>query len=80
MVSLAKPQIIVHAFVLSCLDYCNALFTDSDKSSFGGLKQAQNAAARLLSHSSKGALHIIAILFVNYYLIFIYYFILFLYQ
>lgn len=36
MVCLAKPQIIVHAFVLSCLDYCNSLFTDSDKSCFGG--------------------------------------------
>lgn len=54
MVSPAELEKIVHAFVSSRLDYCNALFTSLDKLSLSRLQAIQNAAARLLTCSSKG--------------------------
>lgn len=61
MVSLAELEKIVHAFVSSCLDYCNSLFTSLDKSSLSRLQAVQNAAARLLTRSTQRA-HITPIL------------------
>uniref|UniRef100_A0A3P9CSH2 Reverse transcriptase domain-containing protein n=1 Tax=Maylandia zebra TaxID=106582 RepID=A0A3P9CSH2_9CICH len=61
MVSLAELEKIVHAFVSSRLDYCNSLFTSLDKSCRSRLQAIQNAAARLLTRSSKRA-HITPIL------------------
>ena len=47
--SLSKEAIrlILHAFVVSRLDYCNALFTGLPSKSIGNLHVIQNAAARL---------------------------------
>uniref|UniRef100_A0AAZ1WYF6 Fibrinogen C-terminal domain-containing protein n=1 Tax=Oreochromis aureus TaxID=47969 RepID=A0AAZ1WYF6_OREAU len=55
MVSSAELEKIIHAFVSSRLDYCNALFTILDKSSLSRLQAIQNAVARLLTRSSKRA-------------------------
>lgn len=46
---------IVHGFLSSCLDYCNALFTRINKSSPSHLQAIQNDDARLLRHSAKQA-------------------------
>lgn len=46
---------IVHGFLSSCLDYCNALFTRINKSSPSHLQAIQNDDARLLRHSAKRA-------------------------
>uniref|UniRef100_A0A669B7W6 Reverse transcriptase domain-containing protein n=1 Tax=Oreochromis niloticus TaxID=8128 RepID=A0A669B7W6_ORENI len=42
-------EILVHAFVSSRIDYCNALFSGLPKKSFKGLQMVQNAAARILT-------------------------------
>ena len=44
---------IIHAFVSSRLDYCNSLFTCLSKTTMDRLKIIQNAAARLLTRSSR---------------------------
>ena len=46
--SLSKEatRLILHAFVVSRLDYCNALFTGLPSKSIGNLQVIQNAAAR----------------------------------
>ncbi|RXN12193.1 RNA-directed DNA polymerase from mobile element jockey [Labeo rohita] len=43
----------VHAFISSRLDYCNALYTRLNQSLLNRLQLVQNAAARLLSDTSK---------------------------
>ncbi|KAI2660342.1 RNA-directed DNA polymerase from mobile element jockey [Labeo rohita] len=43
----------VHAFISSRLDYCNALYTGLNQSLLNRLQLVQNAAARLLSNTSK---------------------------
>ena len=40
-------RLLLHAFVVSRLDYCNALFTGLPSKSIGNLQVIQNAAARL---------------------------------
>ena len=47
--SLSKEatRLLLHAFVVSRLDYCNALFTGLPSKSIGNLQVIQNAAARL---------------------------------
>ena len=40
-------RLLLHAFVVSRLDYCNALFTGLPSQSLGRLQLVQNAAARL---------------------------------
>uniref|UniRef100_A0A669AWP7 Reverse transcriptase domain-containing protein n=1 Tax=Oreochromis niloticus TaxID=8128 RepID=A0A669AWP7_ORENI len=62
MVSSAELQKLIHAFVSSRLDYCNSLFTSLDKSSLSRLQAIQNAAARLLTCSTK-RVHITPILY-----------------
>ena len=44
---------IIHAFISSRLDYCNSLFTCLSKASTDRLQLIQNAAARLLTRSSR---------------------------
>ena len=44
---------IIHAFISSRLDYCNSLFTCLNKTDMGRLQLIQNAAARLLTRSSR---------------------------
>ncbi|KAL3999372.1 hypothetical protein ACER0C_007143 [Sarotherodon galilaeus] len=46
-------EILVHAFVSSRIDYCNALFSGLPKKSFKGLQMVQNAAARILTRTGK---------------------------
>lgn len=48
-------EMVIHAFVSSCLDYCNSLFTFLNKSALNCLQMVQNAAARLLTGSGRRA-------------------------
>ncbi|KAF7664436.1 hypothetical protein LDENG_00176370, partial [Lucifuga dentata] len=53
IVSRSELEIIIHAFISSRLDYCNSLFTCLSKTSMDRLQVVQNAAAKLLTKSSK---------------------------
>lgn len=53
VVSINDLEKLIHAFISSCLDYCNSLFTCLNRSSIHCLPLVQNAAARLLTWSSK---------------------------
>lgn len=44
---------VIHAFIISCLDYCNALYTGLNHSTLSRPDLASNAAARLLSNTKK---------------------------
>lgn len=55
-------QIIIHTFVSSRLDNSNSLFICLSQSSLDCLKLVQNAAARLLTKSSRRKTHITSIL------------------
>lgn len=44
---------LVHAFISSRIDYCNALFARLSKSSVGWLQLIHNAAARILTGTRK---------------------------
>ena len=46
-------ETLVHAFVTSRLDYCNAVLAGSNKSVLRSLQLIQNAAARLVTRSKK---------------------------
>ena len=48
MLSLHNAEILIHAFVTSRLDYCNALLSGCANSTLKGLQLIQNAAARIL--------------------------------
>lgn len=52
---------IIHAFISSRIDYCNALFTSLSTSAVDRLQTIQNAAARLLTRSNRRS-HITPIL------------------
>ncbi|KAF7649941.1 hypothetical protein LDENG_00133700, partial [Lucifuga dentata] len=43
----------IHAFISSCLDYCNSLFSCLAASATSRLQMVQNAAARLLTHTKR---------------------------
>ena len=45
-------ECVIHAFISSCLDYCNALLFGISKSSLQKLQRVQNAAARLLQNAA----------------------------
>ena len=53
VVSTAELEMIIHAFIFSRLDYCNSLFTSLSTSALNRLQAIQNAAARLLTRSSR---------------------------
>ena len=53
IVSQAEMEMLIHAFISSRLDYCNSLFTCLSKTSMDRLQVVQNAAAKLLTRSSK---------------------------
>ena len=55
-------QILVNAFVTSCLDYCNSLLYGLPATQLNKLQRAQNAAARLICNISRFD-HISPILF-----------------
>ena len=44
---------VIHAFISTRLDYCNALYAGLDQSSLSRLQLVQNAAARLLTGTKK---------------------------
>ncbi|KAF7653724.1 hypothetical protein LDENG_00079370 [Lucifuga dentata] len=47
-------EIVIHAFISACLDYCNAPFTYFGKTSLDRLQFDQNAAAKLLTRALHG--------------------------
>ena len=51
--SLDDAKKLTHAFVLSRLDYCNALYTGLPKKTVERLQLIQNAAARILTNTRK---------------------------
>ena len=52
-VNQANKEVVIHAFVTSRLDYCNALFTGLPKKAINQLQTIQNAAARVLTKTKK---------------------------
>ena len=53
VVSQADMEILIHSFISSRIDYCNALFSSLNKKLFHHLQSIQNAAAKLLTRSNK---------------------------
>ena len=53
MLSLHNAEILVHAFVTSRLDYCNALLSGCANSTLNGLQLIQNAAAHILTRTRR---------------------------
>ena len=51
--SLDDAKTLIHAFVFSRLDYCNALFSGLPKKTTDRLQLVQNAAARMLTKTRK---------------------------
>ncbi len=48
-----KSQTVIHAFITSCLDYCNSLFYGISKSQVARLQLVENAAAKFLKNGRK---------------------------
>lgn len=61
VVTRVEMEVIIHAFISSRLDYCNALFTCLNQTTLNRLQIVQNAVARLLISSNKRS-HITPIL------------------
>lgn len=61
VVSKGELEMIIHAFISSCLDCCNSLFTCFSKKELYRLQAVQNSAARLSTHTNKRA-HIKSVL------------------
>ncbi len=53
MLTVSDEEKLVHAFMTSRLDYCNALLGDCPASSINKLHMVQNAVARVLIRSRK---------------------------
>ncbi|XP_073677283.1 uncharacterized protein [Garra rufa] len=61
-ISNKDAETVVHAFVSSRIDFCNALFIGLPASSISRLQYIQNSAARILTHTKHSA-HITPILY-----------------
>lgn len=57
VVSILEMEVIIRAFIFYCkiLDYCNSLLTCLNNTSLNRLQVVQNAAAKLLTKSSRGS-------------------------
>ncbi len=53
MVSKKDMEMVLHAFRSTRLNYCNVLYTCLNKSSMDRLQVLQNAAARLLTRTTR---------------------------
>ncbi len=53
MLSMSNAEILIHAFMTSRLDYCNALLGGCSARLINKLQMVQNAAARLLTRTRK---------------------------
>ncbi|KAI5085455.1 hypothetical protein C0J45_23743, partial [Silurus meridionalis] len=53
MLSISDAEKLVHAFMTSRIDYCNALLGGCPASLINKLQLVQNAAARVLTRSKK---------------------------
>ncbi len=51
-ISLSDAEKLVHAFISSRLDYCNALFAGVTKQALNKLQLIQNAAARAITRTT----------------------------
>ncbi len=49
MLSMSNAEILIHAFMTSRLDYCNALLGGCSARLINKLQMVQNAAARVLT-------------------------------
>ena len=59
-------KLLLHAFVTSKLDYCNSLLYGVPKYQILRLQRIQNVAARLVTATSRYALHLISRTFCNH--------------
>ncbi len=53
MLSMLNAEILIHAFMTSRLDYCNALLGGCSARLINKLQMVQNAAARVLTRTRK---------------------------
>lgn len=53
ILSLPDAETLVHAFITSRIDYCNALFSGLPATATNGLRLVQNAAAKVLTRKRK---------------------------
>ncbi len=53
MLSMSNAEMLIHAFMTSSLDYCNALFGGYSARLINKLQMVQNAAARVLTRTRK---------------------------
>ncbi len=53
MLSMSNAEILIHAFMTSRLDYCNALLGGCSARLINKLQMVQNAAARVLTRTRK---------------------------
>ncbi len=53
MLSMSNAEMLIHAFMTSRLDYCNALLGGCSACLINKLQMVQNAAARVLTRTRK---------------------------
>ena len=53
LLTLSDAETLVHAFITSRIDYCNALFSGLPATTTNGLRLVQNAAAKVLTRKRK---------------------------